>query len=81
MPDLRIPTSSSVTKRPRDESFYSIGMEKPPLNEKRAGSYFAQICSDGTVKVIDRDRDLAASGVGFDSAMSIGVLGFVPADS
>ena len=68
----------SVTKRPNG-SFYGAGMEKPPLNLKRASSYFAQIYSNGTVKVIDRDNDLAGPNV-VSIGDEIGILGFMPAD-
>jgi CHAT domain len=79
MPSSADAAFSSITKTRRDESFFSAGMEKPPPNEKRAGSYFARISSGGTVTVIDRDHDLAGS-----SAVSleneIGILGFIPAN-
>jgi CHAT domain-containing protein len=70
----------SLRKTPRNESFYSIGIEKPPPNEKRAGSYLAQIRTDGTVKVFNRDRGLAAWGI-ISIGNGIGVLGYVPADT
>src|SRR5262249_50328725 len=57
------------------DSLYSMGMERPPPNEKRSGSYLARILPGGNVQVIDRDRELAASSVvSLDSG--IGSLGY-----
>jgi CHAT domain-containing protein len=65
----------SVTKNALEGSLYSIGLERPPPNEKRAGSYFARIQSNGTVSVLNRDHDLAASGV-ISLGHEIGLLGY-----
>ena len=73
-------TIFSITKKPQTDSFYSTGIEKPPVNEKRAGSYFAQIYANGTVEVIDRDHDMAGSGV-VSVGSAIGMLGFIPEHS
>ena len=61
--------------RSRAETFYSIGIEKPPLNEEPAGSYLARIFSNGTIEILERYRDLGAwdiVAIGND----IGVLGY-----
>jgi CHAT domain-containing protein len=65
-----------IANNPHSDTLYTIGMEKPPVNKTRAGAYFAQIPLDGNVQVIERDRDLAASGV-VSLADKIGVLGFL----
>jgi hypothetical protein len=52
-----------------------MGMEKPPPNEKRAGSYLQRILPSGNIQVIDRDRELAASRV-VSTGAEIGSLGF-----
>jgi CHAT domain-containing protein len=71
------PTDSEIfgIARSRAETFYSIGIEKPPLNEEPAGSYLARIFSNGTIEILERYRDLGAwdiVAIGND----IGVLGY-----
>jgi hypothetical protein len=65
--------------RSRAETFYSNGIEGPLPNEKVGGSYLARIFSNGTVEILERDRDLAASASGIVAiGNDIGVLGYVP---
>jgi CHAT domain-containing protein len=71
---------TSITKKTYNNSFYSIGIEKPLPNEKRAGSYFAQIKANGNVSVVSNDRKMAASGV-VSIGSEVGVLGYFPADN
>jgi hypothetical protein len=64
----------SIVKNPQRNSFYSMGIEKTP-NEDRAGSYLQRIFPSGNIQVIDRDRELAASRI-VSTGSEIGSLGF-----
>ena len=58
-------------------SLYAIGMQRPPVGDKAAGSYFARVQVGKTIEAIDRDPQTAAISVvavGDDVAL----LGFVP---
>jgi CHAT domain-containing protein len=65
----------SIAKYPQKNSFYSMGIEKPPPTEKRAGSYLQRILPSGNIQVVDRDRELAASNV-ISIGSEIGSLGY-----
>ena len=65
----------SITKKTQNNSFYSMGIEKPPPTEKRAGSYLQRILPTGNIQVIDRDRELAALNV-ISIGSEIGSLGY-----
>jgi hypothetical protein len=52
-----------IASSDRNDTFYFAGMEKPPINEKRAGSYFARVQTNGTLEVFDRDREIGGAGV------------------
>jgi CHAT domain-containing protein len=60
-----------------EHSAVAIGILEPPIGEKRAGSYFAQIDAGRDLSVVSRDREMAASGV-VSLGDKIGLLGFFP---
>jgi CHAT domain-containing protein len=78
-----------VTEQPSDGEFlalaeashrsqlYALGVERPPANEKRAGSYIAQVAA-GDANVVSRDREVAASGL-IGLGDDLAALGFIPA--
>jgi hypothetical protein len=69
----------NLAKSHHGESFYTIGLEKPPPDEKRAGYYFGRLTGK-SVEVISRSRKMAASGV-VTIDDDIWLLGTVPSDN
>ena len=62
-------------------SAFAVGIQKPPIGEKRAGSYFIEIRPNkNNVSVIARDSEMAASGV-VSFGTKIGLLGYYPSDN
>jgi CHAT domain-containing protein len=62
----------------QNQTNYAIGMARPPTGEKRFGSYTLEIGPSGVPRVIDLDRQMAASHV-FNFENNVGVTGFYPA--
>jgi CHAT domain-containing protein len=68
-----------VTRNPLGDSFYAIGIERPPVGGKQAGSYLTRIYTDGRLHVLGRSPNIAASGVvGINGELV--ELGYQPAD-
>ncbi len=61
----------------QNQTNYSIGVARPPVGEKRFGSYTLEIGPSGVPKVIDLDRQMATSHV-FNFEDNVGVTGFYP---
>ncbi len=58
-------------------SLYAIGMQRPPVGDKVAGSYFARVQVGVKVEAINRDSQTAATSV-VAVGDDIALLGFVP---
>jgi CHAT domain-containing protein len=67
----------SIARSP--DSLYIMGMERPPPNEKRAGSYLGGILPSGNMQVIARDGELAVLGL-VSIGSEIGSLGYFSED-
>jgi hypothetical protein len=57
-----------------------VGIERPPPTEKRAGSFVANIDSSGAVKILERNRDLAAGQI-VSLGDQVAIMGYLPAET
>jgi CHAT domain-containing protein len=58
------------------DSIFTLGMQRPPAGEQRAGSYLARVRAATNIEVMDRFPELAPSAV-VSFGSELGVLGFI----